>query len=250
MGAGVLADSLTMTSTTHQADVLAPARLRRALALRRLRSRTALVQALALLAAAGVLLLLLEGHGVSWLAGMVAGASTTAWLVGLRAPRPALAASPIDHGDGDTQEQLTLLEDGGWSAVHDLEARYGRYRHIAVGPGGVLLLQSQRLEHPWRPEDPDSQRELLVLRRRALSAAANLRHEIEDATGQPGWVQAVVVVWSEFPAGCLQDGRCVFVSGARLGDWLRRRPGQLSPERVAGLRAALESLAADAALAA
>jgi hypothetical protein len=239
-----------MTSTTHPADVLARARLRRALALRRLRSRTMLVQALAPLAAVGVLLLLVEGHGVSWLAGVVAGASTTAWLVGLRTPRVALASAPTDHGNADTREQLTLLRGAGWSAVHDLNARYGRYRHVAIGPGGVILLQSQRLEHPWRLGEPDSQRELLVLRRRALSAAANLRHEIEDATGQPGWVQAVVVVWSEFPPGCLQDGRCVFVSGPRLVDWLRRRPGQLSSERVAAVHVALHRLDAVASVAA
>jgi hypothetical protein len=66
----------------------------------------------------------------------------------------------------------------------------------------------------------------------------------------PFRVQPVVVVWSEFPAGCVQDGRCVFVSGPRLIDWLRRRPGQLSPERGEALRAALECLAADAAPAA
>jgi hypothetical protein len=246
MGSGARADSYEMTSTTHQGDVLAPDRLRRVLASPRLRSRTALAQWLAPVAALGVLALLLEGHGLSWLAGMAAGASTTAWVVGLRTPRVALTSAPIDHGDAETREQLTLLEDAGWSAVHDLDARYGRYRHIAIGPGGVILLQSQRLEHPWRAEDPDSQRELLVLRRRALAAAVNLRREIEDATGQPGWVQPVVVVWSEFPAGCMQDGRCVFVSGPRLIDWLRRRPGQLSPEGAIALHAALNQLAATA----
>jgi len=112
----------------------------------------------------------------------------------------------------------------------------------------VIVLQSQRLEHPYDADDPNSQRELLIQRRRALAAAANLRREIEDTTGRPGWVQAVVVVWSEFPAGCLQDGRCAFVSGPRLIDWLRRRPDQLSVERVAEVHAALEQLAAVAAI--
>jgi hypothetical protein len=194
-------------------------------------------------AALGVLGLLIEGHGLAWLAGLVAGASTTAWLVGLRGTSLNPAPTAIDHGDADTREQLSLLEAAGWSAVHDLDARYGRYRHVAIGPGGVILLQSQRLEHPWASNDPLSQRETLILRRRALAAAANLRREIEDSTGTPGWVQAVVVVWSEFPAGCLQDGRCVFISGPRLIDWLRRRPDQLSPERAGELHAALQRLA-------
>ena len=209
-----------------------------------------LAQWLAPLAALGVLGLLIEGHGVAWLAGLVAGASTTAWLVGPRTPSLAPARRTIDHGDDDTREQLSLLQDAGWSAVHDLDARYARYRHVAIGPGGVILVQSQRLEHPWGSDDPRSQRELLILRRRALSAAANLRREIEDSTGAPGWVQAVVVVWSEFPPGCLQDGRCVFVSGPRLIDWLRRRPDQLSPQRAAEVRFVLERLAATSDLSA
>jgi hypothetical protein len=239
-----------MTSATHEGDVLAPTRLRRALASPWLRSRATLAYGLAPLAALGVLVLLIEGHGVAWLAGVTAGASTATWLAGLRARSLPAARPVIDHGDQETREQLSLLQAAGWSAVHDLDARYARYRHVAVGPGGVILLQSQRLEHPWGSEDPRSKRELLILRRRALSAAANLRREIADSTGAAGWVQAVVVVWSEFPAGCLQDGRCVFVSGPRLTDWLRRRPGQLSAERAAEVRSALERLAAASDLAA
>jgi hypothetical protein len=239
-----------MTSTTHEGDVLAPTRLRRALASPWLRPRPTLVHGLAPLVAFGVLVLLIDGHGVAWLAGLVAGASAAGWLAGLRPPSLEPARPLIDHGDQETREQLSLLEATGWSAIHDLDAHYGRYRHVAIGPGGVILLQSQRLEHPWGAEDPRSQRELVILRRRALSAAANLRREIEDSTGTPGWVQAVVVVWSEFSAGCLQDGRCVFVSGPRLIDWLRRRPGQLSPERAAEVGSALERLAATSVLSA
>ena len=109
-----------------------------------------------------------------------------------------------DHGDDDTREQLSRLESAGWSTIHDLDARYARYRHVAIGPGGVILVHSQRLEQPGGADDPHVQRELFIQRRRALSAAANLRREIEDWAGAPAWVQAVVVVWSDFPAGCLQ----------------------------------------------
>lgn len=246
MGAGACADDWAMTSTAHDGDVLVPTRLRR-LASPWLHSRMTLAHGLAPLAALGVFGLLIEGHGLAWLAGLVAGASITGWLVGVRATSLTPAPTVIDHGDADTREQLSLLEPAGWSAVHDLDARYARYRHVAIGPGGVILVQSQRLEHPWASDDPQSQREMLVLRRRALAAAANLRHEIEDSAGVPGWVQAVVVVWSEFPAGCLQDGRCVFVAGPRLIDWLGRRPEQLSPERAAEVHAALQRLAAGSA---
>jgi hypothetical protein len=246
MRAGGCADGWAMTSTIHDGDVLVPTRLRR-LASPWLHSRMTLAQGLAPLAALGVLGLLIEGHGLAWLAGLLAGASTTAWLVGVRAVTLSPATTGIDHGDADTREQLSLLQAAGWSAIHDLDARHARYRHVAIGPGGVILVQSQRLEHPWASDDPGSQRELLILRRRALAAAGNLRHEIEDSMGIPGWVQAVVVVWSEFPPGCLQDGRCVFVAGPRLIDWLRRRPEQLSPARAAEIHAALQRLATGSA---
>ncbi len=240
MGGGACADAAAMTSTAHEPEALVPAPLRRAPA--RPRLRLTLAHGLAPLAALGVLVLLLKGHDLTWLAGVVAGASTTAWLVGLRAATVAPAAATVDHGDGALREQLSFLEPAGWSTIHDLDAHYGRYRNVAIGPGGVILLQSQRLEHPWRRDDPNCQRELVVQRRRALSAAANLRRELEDVTGEPGWVQPVVVVWSEFSVGCLQDGRCVFVSGPRLIDWLRRRPNQLSPQRAWEIHAALNAL--------
>ena len=231
-----------MTSATHGGDALAGTRWRRS-AGSWLHARMTLARGLAPLAAVGVLGLLIEGHGVAWLAGLVAGASTAAWLVGLRTQSLPPFRTATDHGDDETREQLSRLESVGWSAVHDLDARYARYRHIAIGPGGVILVHSQRLEHSGGADDPHVQRELFIHRRRALSAAANLRREIEDRAGVSAWVQAVVVVWSDFPAGCLQDGRCVFVSGPRLFDWLRQRPDQLSSHRAAVVHAALEGFA-------
>lgn len=238
-----------MTGTTQRVET--PLRLRRALARPRLRPRATAVQMLAALAALGVAVLVLGGHELSWLAGLVAGAAATAWFTLARAPQavsaPASTAVAADHGEDFTREQLERLRDRGWRSVHDLEARFGYYRHVVVGPGGVLLLDSRQLEHPLPATgaaSPEADRELTRLRRRAFTAATNLRDELEAATGRPSWVQPVIVVWSPFPAGCVQDGRCAVVAGPRLGDWLRRRPGQLAPERADELHAALRSLAA------
>jgi hypothetical protein len=198
-------------------------------------------------AALGVLDLFLQGHDLVWLAGLVAGAATTAWLLMVRLPSPVAAPATIDHGATDTKWQLELLTSNGWDAVHAVEGNLDVYEHVAVGPGGVILLHSRRLAHPQVATptpvaDSGAAHELMLLRRGALRAAANLRDEIQDATGQPAWVQAVVVVWSEFPAGSIQDGRCVFISGPRLADWLRRRPGQLPAERAQEILAVLPEL--------
>jgi hypothetical protein len=243
MGNGTSVDRDAMTSTTHQGDMFKRARRRRALSDPRIRSRAVLTQGLAPLAALGVLVLLLQRHGLSWLGGMVAGASAAIWLVGLRSARHVAATPAMPDSDAETRDQLSLAESAGWVAVHGLDARFGHYQHVAIGPGGVVSLHSQRLAQPRDVTDPASEREIMLLRRSALSAAANLRDDIEEATGRPAWVQAVVVVWSDFPAGCVQDGRCVFISGPRLIDWLRRRPGQLTPERAEEIADALGQLA-------
>jgi hypothetical protein len=135
------------------------------------------------------------------------------------------------------------MRNAGWQTVQDVDGRFGSYPQVTVGPGGVVALHSVCLAHPHDPADPASQREITLLRRRALTASASLRDEIEQATGRSAWVQTAIVVWSDFPAGCVQDGRCVFLSGPRLSDWLRRRPGQLAPERAGEIVAALGDLA-------
>jgi hypothetical protein len=55
-------------------------------------------------------------------------------------------------------------------------------------------------------------------------------------------VQAVVVFWSEFPEGCVADGRSVFIHGSRLAEWMARRPHQLDPRDVDDVYAAVEVL--------
>src|SRR5580658_7469364 len=92
MGPSTRADRSEMTSTTQRVET--PLRLRRALARPRLRPRATAVQMLAALAALGVAILVLGGHELSWLAGLVAGAAATAWFTLARAPQAATAPVP------------------------------------------------------------------------------------------------------------------------------------------------------------
>ena len=80
----------------------------------------------------------------------------------------------------------------------------------------------------------------------ALASAARLKEEIEEQTGKRTWVQAVVVFWSEFPAGLVEDDKCVFLEGSRLRKWLQDRPIQLSAADVEGIAAGLRGIAEDA----
>jgi hypothetical protein len=112
-----------------------------------------------------------------------------------------------------------------------------------MSPNGVVSLRGGELILEREPSAGASPR-LERLRPHALSDASALRHDVERVTGQRLWVQAVVVIWSEFPAGCVTDGRCVFIHGSRLAEWLSRRPHQLDSAETDGVARALAVLVA------
>lgn len=188
----------------------------------------------------GVLVLILDGHEVSWLAGVIAGGGAGV-LVALRggawpARRRAHAVLRAEHR---TARALDPLTGAGWRVLHEIRGLDTTFEHIAVGHGGVIVLQSISPDGVVslrggelileRQPSPGAAPRLERLRPRAVTDATALRHDVDRLTGQRLWVQAVVVIWSDFPAGCVTDGRCVFIHGSRLAEWLARRPHQLDP---------------------
>jgi hypothetical protein len=76
-----------------------------------------------------------------------------------------------------------------------------------------------------------------------LESPCRLRGDIEQRTGHRIWVQAVVVFWSEFPEGLVEDGKCVFVHGARLHAFLEGRANQLNDTQVVEIAATIAHIA-------
>jgi len=190
----------------------------------------------------GVLVLVLDGHDLSWLAGLVAGGGAGAWIALVRVarrPQPAGAEPTLGGAKAErrTEAAVRSLERSGWRFRHDVRGSDRTFDHVAVGHGGVILLQSldprgvvtMRNGEPWveRATDPEAEPEVLRIRPRAVTDAVAFRDDVHRLTGRRLWVQAVVVIWSDFPAGVVADGRCVFIHGSRLADWLTRRPHQL-----------------------
>ena len=211
--------------------------------------------------AIGGLVLLFDGQELSWLAGLVAGAAAATWVAVSRGSgtdrhrplAPALTERRPAAAERRTEGAIAALEHSGWRFLHDVPGLDTTYDHIAVGPGGVILLQSMGpdgvvtmqsgepvLERRSTSEAPPR---LERLRPRALADAATFRDGVQRLTGRRLWVQAVVVFWSEFPAGCVADGRCVFIHGPRLAEWMARRPHQLDPRDADEVYAAVETLA-------
>ena len=211
--------------------------------------------------AIGGLVLLFDGQELSWLAGLVAGAAAATWVAvsrgsGTRWSRPEAPVVPErrhDPAERRTEAAIAALVHSGWRFLHDVPGLDTTYDHIAVGPGGIILLQSMGPDgvvtmqsgEPVleRRSTSDAAPRLERLRPRALADAATFRDGVQRLTGRRLWVQAVVVFWSEFPAGCVADGRCVFIHGPRLAEWMARRPHQLDPRDADEVYAAVEALA-------
>lgn len=215
---------------------------------------------------AGVLVLALFGHPAIWLGGVLAGAAGGAWLaIGVagtlvadvapaREPRTREVAPPPALADAPAQRTSAALEglgSSGWTILHGVRGRDASYDHIAIGRGGVIVLHSidpggvlsLHGGEPTLTAGDGSTGAAVRLRTAALADAAAFRDELRRFAGVRTWVQAVVVVWSQLPAGSLTDGRCVYVHGSRLQEWLQRRPHQLEAARVDEIAAAARRLA-------
>src|ERR1700722_4447718 len=186
---------------------------------------------------AGVAFLIVEGHPYSWVAGMASGAFAAAWSI-IRDEPPAYIQNWREGAEGERQTAKALkpLTRSGLRVLHDVQRRYGNYDHIAIGRAGVVLLETKNLKgiveirdgvpHLLRRLDPDVDVRLKEIRPRVLSAAAELKTDIERRTGYRTWVQAVVVLWSDFPQGYIEHDRCIFIHGPRLPAWMKGRARQ------------------------
>jgi hypothetical protein len=203
---------------------------------------------------AGLVVLVLDGHWLSWFSGVVAGACAGAWIA-LREEVPRYVERWRDGADGErrTEKELRPLARCGWRLFHDVQARYGNYDHVAVGRAGVFLLETKNLDgtvelrdgilHQHRRLDPDADTRHGKIRPRALGAAARLKEDIQSRTGHCVWVQAVVVLWPRFPEGLVEDDQCVWIHGTRLPAWMRDQPDRLDQNKVEKIAAAVADIA-------
>lgn len=203
---------------------------------------------------AGVVVLIIDHHALSWFAGGITGGLMAVWLT-MRDSPPAYVENWGTGAEGErrTAKALRPLERAGWQVVHDVAARYGNYDHVVVGPAGVFMLDSKNLRgivemrdgvpHLLRRMDPDADTRLASIAARARSAAAQLSKEIQQHAGARVWVQAAIVFWSDFPEGVVEDERCVFMHGTKLLAWLQQRPQRMGDADVTRIAAAVAGIA-------
>ncbi|MDX6481936.1 MAG: hypothetical protein QOG85_2446 [Gaiellaceae bacterium] len=157
-------------------------------------------------------------------------------------------------GDGEkkTAEILKRLEDNEWRSYHGRKAKYGDIDHVAVGPAGVYLLDSKNLYGRLSVEEAgltatygDFVRDSYAFPRLGGSLtreAINLKERIQTTTGVScKWVQAIVVIWGDFPEAETEQDDVLYIAGERLEGWLRDRRGRLSEHDLRLVQAGFEA---------
>jgi hypothetical protein len=235
----------------------ADARYRRALHAWRSRTRLVIAACFGPLVAFGSVGLIIAGHPVVWLAGVVFGLGTGMW-VAIRESPPAYIENWQLGAEGErkTESALAALDRSGWLVVHDVECARGNYDHIVSGPPGIFLLDTKNPQgvvhmrdgepHLRRRSDPEADTRCRWMRSSALGGAASLHEDIKRRTGRRVWVHAVIVLWSDFDEGLYEDEKCTFIHGSLLCDWLVARPDALDDATAKQLRTAVQAVAADA----
>jgi hypothetical protein len=146
------------------------------------------------------------------------------------------------QGERNTAEEIENLGPE-WHCEHDVEHPYGNWDHVLVGPPGVFVLDSKSLHNASvAGRDALSSGRLRFTGSSFRSAALTIHDELERRLERSAWVQAVVVVWGEFPQARHEEKKVVYVRGNELVSWLLELPALLNGPQCAAARDALREI--------
>jgi hypothetical protein len=177
-----------------------------------------------------------------WVAGLFCGAGLALWLAWKDdAPWRIVKWHVGAEGERRTEKCLERLRRQGWYVAHDLPNGDGNIDHVAIGPGGVFLLDTKvwggvvtidddgvpTVTPPDTPDEAWSKPELAGYMRRVAMEYSN---DLRKRTHIRRWVQPVVVFWSPFDEGVKEAGGVIFVHGDKVVDWLQSLEKSMSAE--------------------
>lgn len=177
--------------------------------------------------------------------GLIVGAwiASVLWFVGIVVVLFTGSGAQLMGGVAErwTADELRRLRSSGWQSHHSVRLlQRGDIDHLAVGPAGVVVLETKWRSGDWDPTDPDSwatqkgERQLVEGMRRV-----NLwlkRHAGSAMT------HAILVAWGtdSFDITTLPSG-IVIVPGADLREYLSGlAAGELDEDRRAAVHAEIE----------
>jgi hypothetical protein len=150
------------------------------------------------------------------------------------------------EGERNTAKQIEKLP-ADWHCEHDLTHQHGNWDHILIGPAGVFLLDT-KLTNTTAAAGNDQLRagrlayHGATFRGSALRIKTALEHHLGN---RAPWVQALVVIWGDFPQQQHHDHHVTYLSGEQLLPWLTNQPAKLNPPQRAALREALTEIRTD-----
>ena len=155
------------------------------------------------------------------------------------------------QGEQATAKALRPLVRAGWTLVHDVDTGRGNLDHILIGPPGVFVLESKKLNGTmsvtsgvlsvrWH-EDPTDGYENRRLAGRMRARAAELSAALREQGASGIWVQPVVALWGTYEQRSIESDGVAWVAGGSLADVLAARPAKLSAADVAYSTAALRA---------
>lgn len=162
--------------------------------------------------------------------GFIAALLMVGWMIGFNVRTlPWLWGA---WGEEQTGEELAKL-DPRWHVTHDVPSQYGNWDHIAIGPGGVFMIDSKRLTGPVKLDnDCLSAGRTRFEGKTFRGGSFGLREALQQTVPDCPWVQAVVAVWGDFPDAVREHKRVVYVAGGRLTAWLQEQPPRLDHRRL------------------
>jgi hypothetical protein len=181
--------------------------------------------------------------------GMLSGAVLMAFLLLRESPPPWIENWQVGAwGEQRTARAIEPLLSRGWVIVHDLDRFKFNLDHVLIGPGGVYVLDTKNFPGMAEAKGDDLQitrpdgragHHGADLARNARGQGSELNRILRQRCGVKAWVNAVVVLWAEFPAKVVAADRMSYVHGGHLVEWLEAQPARLNSNQIAQIAAAL-----------
>lgn len=185
------------------------------------------------------------GAWLAWFAaGAIYGAGIAYWVAMFELIDP-VGRRWSNGADGEslTARELRRRRTQGWCAVHNVMLASGDVDHIAIGPGGVVAIETKSSDAAWAWLRGRSLHHDWV--DQAKRSARRTRALVKQHAGMDLDVEPVVVVWASGleGTGAVEHDGVRIVHGRELVGLLDARPMEITPEEIEGIRAALESYA-------
>ena len=180
---------------------------------------------------------------VTWFVAGFAGGVSTLFLYVAADSVSASRLESAAYAEDGTSREVRKLRDKGWTIVDNIPFDKFDVDHVAIGPGGVIVLETKWTSDGFfRPDDRLSgygAKAIEQVNRNVRSIDAVLRQN-----GYPGGVTAAaVVVWGAgVPSGRFESKTPpgTLVDGVQLRNFLSALDARLSREEIETARDALE----------